>query len=154
MEPTGEARLLEQEIRQGASGLEHIKDSAIAIARVEHARLKIVTTPCFSNQLLPDLIGLFYKARPNSMARLEIKANDEAVNWMVPQNYNLLITESNNPNPSFERLKIKDENVSCLLPKGHQLADRPFIYARDLAGERFLSYDASLTFPFRNRPIF
>jgi DNA-binding transcriptional LysR family regulator len=154
LEPTGEARLLEQEIRQAVSGLEHIKDSAIAIARFGHARLKIVTTPSFSNQLLPDLLGLFCKARPNSMARMEIEANDDSVEWMVSQNYDFGITASNNPNPSFERLKIKDENVSCLLPKGHRLADRPLIYARDLAGECFISYMPASRFRFETDQYF
>ena len=57
--PTDEARLLVTEVRQAVSGMEHIKDSAVAIARFGHARLKIVTTPSFSNKLLPDLLDLF-----------------------------------------------------------------------------------------------
>lgn len=138
--PTDEARLLVTEVRQAVSGMEHIKDSAVAIARFGHARLKIVTTPSFSNKLLPDLLGVFCKARPDSMARMEIEANDDSVEWMVSQNYDFGITASNNNNPSFERLKIKDEEVCCLLPKGHRLSDRPLIYARDLAGESFISY--------------
>ena len=138
--PTDEARLLVAEVRQAVSGMEHIKDSAIAIARFGHARLKIVTTPSFSNRLLPDLLGQFAKARPQSMARMEIEANDDSVEWMVSQNYDFGITSKDNPNPSFERLKIKDEEVCCLLPVGHRLAERTLIYARDLAGESFISY--------------
>lgn len=146
--PTDEARLLVQEVRQAVSGMEHIKESAAAIARFGHARFNIVTTPAFATQLAPDLIGQFCKARPEAMARMEIEANDDSVEWMVSQNYDFGITASEPANPSFDSLEIKNDDVYCMLPINHHLAQKPLIHARDLAGESFISYMPSSRFRF------
>jgi DNA-binding transcriptional LysR family regulator len=146
--PTDEARLLVEEVRQAVSGMEHIKDSALAIGKFGHARLNLVITPGVSSQLAPDLIGKFSTMCPQSMARMEIAPNDDAVEWMVSQNYDFGITTSEPANPSFERLTIKDSDVCCVVPEGHDLANKTLVQARDLAGENFISYMPSSRFRF------
>lgn len=146
--PTQEARLLVKEVRQAATGMEHIKESAAAIANFGHARLNLVTTPAFSTQLAPDLLSRFCDTRPEAMARMEIEANDDTVEWMVSQNYDFGITTSDTTNPSFDSLVIRDDDVYCVLPKNHPLAQKTLIHARDLAGESYISYMASSQFRF------
>jgi DNA-binding transcriptional LysR family regulator len=146
--PTEEARLLVEEVRQAVSGMEHIKEAATAIGKFGHARLSLVVTPGVSSQLAPNLIGAFAKARPEAMARMEIAASDDAVEWMVSQNYDFGITTVEPANPSFESMTIKDNDVYCVLPRGHRLADKSIIQARDLAGENFISYMPSSRFRF------
>ncbi len=146
--PTDEARLLVQEVRQAVSGMEHIKESAAAIGRFGHARLSIVTTPAFSTQLAPDLLGQFSVAHPEAMARMEVEANDDTVEWMVSQNYDFGITAGEPANPSFKRLEIRDDDVYCVLPTNHRLCNKPLIQARDLAEESFISYMPSSRFRF------
>ncbi|WP_170765083.1 LysR substrate-binding domain-containing protein [Ruegeria lacuscaerulensis] len=146
--PTDEARLLVQEVRQAVSGMEHIKQAVTAIGKFGHARLSLVTTPAFASQLAPDLIGTFATTCPDAMARLEFEANDDTVEWMVSQNYDFGITSSVPSNPSFDSLIIWDDDVYCVLPEGHPLADKPIIQARDLADESFISYMSSSRFRF------
>ncbi|NVO58456.1 LysR family transcriptional regulator [Rhodobacteraceae bacterium B1Z28] len=146
--PTDEARLLVQEVRQAVSGMEHIKDSAAAIGKFGHARLNLVITPGVSSQLAPDLIGKFAVKCPHAMARMEIAPNDDAVEWMVSQNYDFGITTTEPANPSFESLVIKDSDVCCVVPTGHALAGKALVQARDLAGENFISYMLSSRFRF------
>ncbi len=146
--PTDEARLLAQEVRQAVSGMEHIKQAAAAIGSFGHARLSLVTTPAFALQLAPDLIGAFATACPEAMARLEFEANDDSVEWLVSQNYDFGITSSIPSNPSFDSLMLSDDDVYCVLPEGHRLADKPVIQARDLADESFVSYMSSSRFRF------
>ena len=146
--PTDEARLLVQEVRQAVSGMEHIKQAATAIGNFGHARLNLVTTPAFASKLAPDLIGAFAEACPEAMARLEFEANDDSVEWMVGQNYDLGITSSVPSNPSFESLLLSDDDVYCVLPQGHRLTNRTVIQARDLTDESFISYMSSSRFRF------
>lgn len=146
--PTEEARLLVGEVRQAISGMEHIKQAAIAIGRFGHARLTLVTTPTFSTQLAPDLISSFANARPEAMARMEIEANDDTVEWMVSQNHDFGITANEPVNPSFESLMIKNDDVYCVLPSHHELAGKSLIQAHDLSGEVFISYIATSRFRF------
>ncbi|WP_424830313.1 LysR substrate-binding domain-containing protein [Ruegeria sp.] len=146
--PTDEARLLVEEVRQAVSGMEHIKQAATAIGSFGHARLSLVATPAFASQLAPDLIGAFAAACPDSMARMEFEANDDSVEWMVAQSYDFGITSSQPSNPSFDSLILSDDDVYCVLPKGHRLADKAVIHARDLADECFISYMSSSRFRF------
>ncbi|KIC07633.1 LysR family transcriptional regulator [Leisingera sp. ANG-M1] len=146
--PTEEARLLVEEVRQAVSGMEHIKESAAAIGKFGHARLSLVVTPGVSSQLAPDLIGEFAAAHPDAMARMEIAPSDDAVEWMVSQNYDFGITTTEPANPSFESMVIKDNDVYCVVPPFHPLAQKTIVHARDLAGENFISYMPSSRFRF------
>ncbi|WP_299669243.1 LysR substrate-binding domain-containing protein [uncultured Ruegeria sp.] len=146
--PTDEARLLVQEVRQAVSGMEHIKQAATAIGNFGHARLSLVTTPAFATQLAPDLISAFASACPEAMAQLEFEANDDSVEWLVSQSYDFGITSSVPSNPSFDSLMLSDDDVYCVLPKGHRLEDKAVIHARDLADESFVSYMGSSRFRF------
>ena len=146
--PTEEARLLVQEVRQAISGMEHIREAAIAIGRFGHARLSLVTTPTFSTQLAPDLIGSFAKARPEAMARMEIEANDDTVEWMVSQNYDFGITANKPMNPSVQSMEVKGGDIYCVLPKDHSLTSKSVIEASDLANESFISYISTSRFRF------
>lgn len=146
--PTDEARLLVEEVRQAVSGMEHIKEAAAAIGKFGRARLNLVITPGISSQLGPDLIGEFAATWPQAMARMEIAPSDDAVEWMVSQNYDFGITTTEPANPSFESLMIKDSDVCCVVPIGHPLADKTIVRARDLAGENFISYMPSSRFRF------
>jgi DNA-binding transcriptional LysR family regulator len=146
--PTEEARLLVGEVRQAISGMEHIKEAAAAIGRFGHARLTLVTTPTFATQLAPDLIARFAKERPEAMARMEIEANDDAVEWLVSQNSDFGITASEPMNPTFDSLVLKNEDVYCILPKHHSLTGRALIHAHDLRNESFISYISTSRFRF------
>lgn len=148
LSPTEEARLLVDEIRQAISGMEHIKEAAVAIGSFGHARLTLVTTPAFSTQLVPDLFGSFAKACPDAMARMEIEANDDTVEWMVSQRFDFGLTANEPANPSFQSLVLKSEGVYCVLPDTHPLVGKTAINAQDLAGESFISYMASSRFRF------
>jgi DNA-binding transcriptional LysR family regulator len=138
--PTEEARLLVLEIRQVVSGMEHIKQAAGEIGKFGHSRLALVTTPAFSTQITPTLVKQFSKKYPNSMVRVEIEANDDTVEWLLSQSYDFGIMASEPTNPIFERLLIRNTGVFCVVPTNHRLKDKGQIYAKDLAGETFISY--------------
>jgi DNA-binding transcriptional LysR family regulator len=146
--PTEEARLLVLEVRQAVSGMEHIKQAVQAIASFGHARLNLITSPALSTHLAPDLIGKFTVSRPDAMARLEIEADDDTVEWMVSQNFDFGLTTSIPANPSFESLVIRDEDAFCVVPTGHHLAGRSKISPPDLSNENFISYMPSSRFRF------
>ena len=146
--PTDEARLLVEEVRQAVSGMEHIKDSAETIGKFGHARLNLAITPGVSSQLAPDLVSKFAAVCPDAMARMEIAPSDDAVEWMVSQNYDFGITTTEPANPSLESVVIKDSDVCCVVSTGHALADKVLVQARDLADENFISYMPSSRFRF------
>lgn len=152
--PTDEARLLVEEVRQAVSGMEHIKESATAIGKFGHARLSLVITPGVSSQLAPDLIQEFAATWPQAMARMEIAPSDDAVEWMVSQNYDFGVTTTEPANPSFDSLVIRNSDVCCVVPTGHPLAGKTLVQAQDLASENFISYMPSSRFRFEMDQFF
>jgi DNA-binding transcriptional LysR family regulator len=140
--------LLVEEVRQVVSGMEHIKEAAAAIRCFGHARLTLVTTPTFSTHVAPGLIEKFAKRRPEAMVKMEIGAADDTVEWMVSKSYDFGIITSEALSPSFDSLMITSGDVYCVVPKGHRLADKLLVHARDLAGENFISYISTSRFRF------
>ena len=138
--PTEEGRMLLQEIRQAVAGMEHIKDAATAIASFGHTALQLVTTPSFANGLAPDLIAGFAQKRPQMMMRMEIEANDDTVEWLVSQSHDFGLSSSIPNNPALEHVTLEQGHVSCVLPRGHPLSDRPVLQPADLRDECFVSY--------------
>ena len=106
LEPTEEARLLVDEVRQAVSGMEHIKGVAKEIKQFSHARLTLATTPTFATLIAPDLIGQLAQLRPNAIVKIEIGSADDSIEWMVAQSYDFGITTSETVNPSFDSLTI------------------------------------------------
>ncbi len=154
LEPTEEARLLANEVRQAISGMEHIKEAAIAIGNFGHARLNIATTPTFSTIVAPDLISTFASKHKEAMIKMEIGPADDAVEWMVSQNFDFGITTSETLNPSFDSLVVGKNDVFCVMPKGHHLVSKKVICPEDLAGESFISYMSTSRFRFEIDNLF
>ena len=149
LEPTEEARLLVEEVRQAVSGMEHIKGVAKEIKQFGHARLMLATTPTFATLIAPDLIGQLAQLSPCAMVKLEIGSADDSIEWMVAQSYDFGITTSETVNPSFDSLIITNEDVYCVVPFGHPLAKNTQICAEELAGESFVSYVSTSRFRYK-----
>lgn len=144
--PTEEGRLLVGEIRQAVAGMEHIKDAATIIGRFGHRALQLVTTPSFARGLAPDLIARFAEQHPQVMARMEIEANDDTVEWLVSQSHDFGLSSSVPNNPALKHLALQKGEVACVLPKGHALAGRRTLKPKDLRDESFVSYMAGSRF--------
>lgn len=138
--PTEEARLLMEEVTRALSGLERIKEAAAAIRSFRHARLSIITTPTFSSAIAPGLMARFAARCPEASVTLEVQSSDDAVEWMVSQNFDFGITHHRVAAPQMHRLPLAEREALCILPDGHPLADREEVTAADLAGDSFVSY--------------
>lgn len=138
--PTEEAQLLMEEFSRALSGLERIKEAAGAIRNFRHAKIGIITTPTFSNAIAPGLIVRFAARCPEAAVTLEVQSSDDAVEWMVSQNFDFGITHEKVSTPQMNTLRLTQGNALCIVPDGHRLADRDEIVPKDLADESFISY--------------
>ena len=146
--PTEEARLLMEEVTRAMSGLERIKEAAVAIRSFRHARLGIITTPTFSSAIAPGLIARFAARCPEAAVTLEVQSSDDAVEWMVGQNFDFGITHQRVVTPQMNSLKLAEREALCIVPQDHRLAARAEVTAADLAGESFVSYRAGSQYRF------
>ena len=154
LEPTEEARLLVKEVQQAVTGMSHIKDAAAEIGTFGHARLSIITSPSFSSYITPELIVEFAYACPNAKVTFDIGQDDATVEWMVTQRFDFGIRLSKPTNPTIESRLIDENPLFCIVPKGHELANRAIVRPKDLAGERLISYMANSHFQIQLDDLF
>jgi DNA-binding transcriptional LysR family regulator len=152
--PTPEARQLVEEVRRALSGLERIKEVALAIRNFQHAQLRLITTPTYANTLAARLIGKFATRRPEAMISLEVQSTDDTVEWLISQNHDFGIASPAANNPTLKTLEIVDLEAKCILPMGHRLAKKQVITPADLEGESFVSYLSGSKFKFDIDEIF
>lgn len=138
--PTEEARLLMEEVSRALSGLERIKDAAAAIRSFRHAQIGIITTPTFSSAIAPGLITRFAARCPEAAVTLEVQSSDDAVEWMVSQNFDFGITHDRVSTPQMNTFRLAEREALCIVPDGHSLADRAEVAPKDLVDESFVSY--------------
>lgn len=154
LEPTEEARLLVNEVRQAVTGMSHIRDVAAEIGKFGHARLSIMTSPSFSSYITSDLIGSFACICPEVKVKFDTGQDDDTVEWMVTQGFDFGITVSRPTNPTIECRLIDESPLFCIVPKGHRLAKRDIIQPSDLAEEQLISYMANSPIQFELDELF
>jgi len=154
LEPTEEARLLVNEVRQAVTGMNHIKDVAAEIGKFGHARLSIMTSPSFSSYITSELIGNFARSCPGAKVKFDTGQDDDAVEWMVTQGFDFGITVSKPTNPTIEYHLIDESPLFCIVPKQHRLAKYDIIQPSDLAEEQLISYMANARIQFELDELF
>lgn len=154
LSPTIEARLLVDEVRRALAGLERIKEAADGIRTFKHARLSLITTPTFSTTIAPELIRRFAARCPEASVVLEVQSTDDAVEWMVAQEFDFGITPGSQESPLMHRRPLVERHAVCIVPEGHPIAGRGKARPADLAGESFISYRAGSRFRFAIDEVF
>ena len=152
--PTVEARLLVDEVRRAIAGLERIKEAAEAIRTFRHARFGIITGPTFSTMIVPGLMGRFAQRCPEAAITLEVQAFDDAVEWMVTQDFEFGIIPGNIETPLLRSLPLLDRAAMCIVPEGHPLAARDILHPQDMEGQSFVSYRSGSRFRFMVDEVF
>lgn len=153
LKPTPEARLLVEEVRLALTGLEQIKHAAREIRQFRHARLRLVTTPFFSESVIPGLLKTFSRIHPDVMVCLEIQTADDSVEWLVSQTFDFGITQLNS-NPAFHSYPLVERDACCIVPEQHPLANKKVIRPGDLDGQQFISYLPDSIFRFEIDEVF
>ena len=80
------------------------------------------------------------------MARLDIEANDDTLEWLVSQSHDFGLSTSEPSNPSLDSLTLYRGKVSGVLSKNHLLAGHASIRPEDMEGESYISYIAGPRF--------
>lgn len=136
--PTAEGQMLYAEVERVFLGVDSIEARAKAIRRIDHGEIKLVTFPSLATRILPPILAAFMHKRPG--LRIEVSSRNS---WLLVERVGTQgvdlgfgMLASDRPGVAFE--KLCSMRAVCVLPPGHQLAERSVVRAGDLAGERFV----------------
>lgn len=136
---TEEARHFFAEVQRAFIGLSQLETSAHAIGRTQVGTLRIVSMPSTSGGLLNDKISDFSKENPKVSIILEVQPTMRVVEWISSQQFDLGIAQIPVDDPAILVRNLAHGNCICVLPSGHELANKRVIHANDLEGEEFIS---------------
>lgn len=101
--------------------------------------LRIVCTPALGNAVLPTAIARFRKARPEVKVSLELGSLDYVRSSVENGRADLGVHYFPDEHPLFQRVKLGDVSMVCVIPRDHALADKMVIEPSDLRDFPFIS---------------
>lgn len=137
--PTRDAEALYVEVQRMFVGVGQIARVATAIRDQSWGFVSVAAFPAITRRIMPDILWSFCEANPNTRFRLESMRSRSLIDAIAAQHVDLGLSILPGDRPEVESLHLHRLEGLCIVPKGHRLAGRPLIHARDLADESFIS---------------
>lgn len=143
--PTDEAMILYEQANGIFSGLREIERISGELRDLSAGRLSLVTLFALGKRFLPRALSGFLATREGVEVGFHIHSSQTVNSWMIAQQADLGFSMLPIEHPAVVSETLCRVQAVCVLPAGHPLADRSEIAARDLAGERFISFTPATT---------
>jgi DNA-binding transcriptional LysR family regulator len=127
------------EARRILSGLDDISRIAEDIRTLKEARLRIVAQPYLAHAIVPQAMAEFAARYPLVRYSLEIRSRRDVGQWIAGQQFDLGIAALPIDAPAVTSQPFASVAVAAILPRGHRLAEKSRLDARDLVGEPFIA---------------
>ena len=138
--PTEEGLILHRQAQAIFARLHDIERLSEELRNLAGGRLNIVTMMALGRTFLPDAMSAFLRERPAVVASLHVRSSRTVVDQIAAHQADLGFTMLASDDPAVSARVLCRMRGVCVLPPGHPLAARDTIEARDLEGERFISF--------------
>lgn len=147
LQPTPEAHRLFPEVAAIIAGVGHFNSVARSLAEGDEGTLDIVSSPSYSEWLMPRAIDRFRARHPEVHIRYRPLAFDALLPHMLMGRADLCIS-SMAPPPSANLVakEIGDGNILCAIPRRHPLANAELVTAPMLREQTLISYSSDTPF--------
>ena len=137
--PTMEGRTFYREAERILTGFDEISNIIRDIRRKDEPRLRIVAQSFLAHTVLPRALATFVLDEPKLRYTLDIGSRADIERWYTGQSFDLGLAAL----PiGYERLvrsqAFASGTVVAVLPRGHRLAKKSVLDARDIADEPFV----------------
>lgn len=139
LQPTQQGLRLFEEVQRSWFGLQRIQQAAQNLAELQQAELTIACLPVFSQSLLPIACSAFLQQFPAVNMTIIPQEPPLLEEWLSAQRFDLGLTENTVAPAGTRQQTLLTADEVCVLPSGHQLADRPQISPEDLRHLPFIS---------------
>lgn len=144
MVPTPEAVMLFEEVQRRFVGMERIAGALKAISSFDGKTLRIASIPSVSFGLLPQAMPAFRARYPQARAAIDVQTFDAVIARVVGGQSDIGFTAYPTERLGLRSKPVLAAEAVCVLPRGHRLLRQKRVRAEDLAGEPFISLEASV----------
>lgn len=147
LHPTPEARRLFAEVQPILDGVARFNAVAASLAEHGEGKLSIVSSPSYSEWLMPRAIQRFRHRHPTVRVHYRPLPFDALLPFVEQGQADLCIASMAPPAGSQLRAReIGEGNIMCAVPRGHALAERGELTVDDLRGSTFIGYGGDTPF--------
>ncbi|MDR5814113.1 MULTISPECIES: LysR substrate-binding domain-containing protein [unclassified Caballeronia] len=139
MRPTREAEVLYAEVQRMFIGVGRVAGVAKALRDQSWGALSIASFPVLTRRVLPGIVTTFCKDRPDVKFSVESMRSNSLLDAIATQQVDLGFSVLPGDRPELNSTYVCTLRGVCILPKGHRLAARRLIRAKDLDGEAFVA---------------
>ena len=141
LQPTPEARRLFSEVESIIAGVAHFNGVARGLAEGDEGRLCIVSSPSYSEWLMPRAIDRFRARHPDVHINYRPLPFDTLMPHMLLGRADLCISSMAPPaGANLVAREIGEGNIMCAIPRRHPLAGLAVVTAADLRDQTVISY--------------
>ena len=141
--PTPEARRLFGEVEDLYHGIQRINDLASNLARKGAGRLRIVTSASFIERLIPMALERFCKRNPGVHVTCRNVTYDELAARFLTGDADIGVTLLAPDHANLKATELGQDELVCLIPGNHALAQQAAVCAEDLRSVRWIGYPAA-----------
>jgi len=137
--PTNEAEALFKEVERAFVGLDTLRDAARSIRQLGAGALRIGAVPSIAMSIIPQGILAFRERHGDVPVTVHIGTSPTVANWAATGFCDVGLVSYMVETPGVRASLWRNENGVCVVPTQHRLSTKRRIFARDLAGETFIS---------------
>jgi DNA-binding transcriptional LysR family regulator len=141
--PTPEARRLFGEVEGLYHGIQRINDLANNLARFDAGRLSIATSASFGERLIPLALERFCKRSPGVHVACRNVTYDELAARFLTGDADIAISLLASDHANLKATELGQDELVCLVPGNHPLAQQDAVRAEDLRSVRWIGYPAA-----------
>ncbi len=136
---TAEAKAILPEITKLIAQMGALRNQVEGLRDAKAGHLSIASVPTMINNLIPDAILEFRKDRPNVRLRITSMTASDVAHQVRLENADVGLTFLPVNGNGLDLQPLLRTEMVCLLPKGHNLQERPVITPELLRGETVMA---------------
>lgn len=137
---TPEAHLLYEEVERVWKGVERVHHLADRLAGSQSGSLHIAVTPSLATSLVPRAVAKVLSQKSQVDLKVVLLPPNQLVRALVEGDFQVGIALQCAGHPNLESVARIPCGLVCVIAADHPLASRKRVTAKDLAGERIISY--------------
>nr|WP_157374406.1 LysR substrate-binding domain-containing protein [Salipiger sp. CCB-MM3] len=146
LRPTADAAKLFKEVERHYHGLDQIAQAVRNMSNRRGGRLRVASMPSLYLSILPDFIGAFTGARPETDVPLMATSSDAIIEWVERGQVDVGLVDWPFSHPNLKRVPLAGIDALAVLPEGHHLLQKDVLGAADFADEDFISLPRATQF--------
>ncbi|MCQ2035423.1 LysR family transcriptional regulator [Stutzerimonas kunmingensis] len=144
LQPTAEARVLQQQTERLAIDLQNLRRLADSLGRGEECALRLICTPALAQALLPQALRAWRERFPRTVCQLATQHTAEIVEALLLREADLGLTSQAVEHPGLSSHLLTEGRMRVIAPPGWWQPDelRSPLRLQALAGKALIGIDA------------